>query len=655
MTRARAPRALALALALTLGAAQVAAQTAPAQPAGNGLGTDARALAAWRLLEEGKLIALREAAEAMLRQDRRSWAGHFLLAHALHVSEGQLPQALRHAREARKLFEARHGQSPTSDTPWLWHASMLDQVANLLAEMDRYEEQLSVLAAHDASYDPDRPALRAWPLMRLKRWDEARRAAEAGLKSDDAYQQTKARTSLCAIESELQRREAGYRACLDAAAVDRKGDYHYPESYTNAAYAALAMLRFDEAEQLLDEASRHFVAGTASNPWLDLMLRYVDQARPGEATGAMRQMFGWRNGQPPSLDEQTWAETQLGAARFLLYAGRGEQAARITGRTLDRPDRTGLTSADSSQLEAGAALLDRQAALLAAEREAERASATRRLESLRARARSWRYGLRAWTSGRRAAALIDEPLLVSTLRPYLAGGIPVDVDVDAVGPGVVAGALARARKLETVPGFAPYFDFFDAQVALAQGRRADALRFAESAIAGLPRAEALRRANAAALGAQAAHGLGRTADAARLFDLALQVHPGALRAPGLRLPVSFRAGSDPLSRETLALLRGSPRLAADASLGFAVVVEGSRACLSGFAGRTYSCASIDPRPGESERDAATRLALEFHETVFAPRLDLTQADVNSLDGSPTAGGSRGERKFKDILEDLGGT
>lgn len=619
----------------------------------SGLGKDPKALAAWKLLEDGKLIALREAAEAMLRQDRRSWAGHFLLAHALHVSEGQLPQALRHAREARRLFEERHGKNPASDTPWLWHASMLDQIANLLAEMDRYEEQLAVLAAHDASYDPDRPAMRAWPLMRLKRWDEARRSAEAGLASEDAFQQTKARTSLCAIESELQRREAGYRACLDAAAADRKADYHYPESYSNAAYAALAMLRFDEAEKLLDEARRHFVAGTASNPWLDLMLRYVEQARPGEATDAMRRMFAWRDGQPPAMDEQTWAETRLAAARFLIYAGRGPQAARITGQTLDRPDRTGLTSADTRQLEAGAALLDRQAALLAAEREAERASATYRMESLKARLRSWRYALRAWSSGRRAAALIDEPLLVSTLRPYLAGGIPVDVDVDAIGPGVVASALSRARRLDTAPGFAPYFDQVEAQVALAQGRRSAALAAAERAIEALPRAEALRRANAAALGARAALDSGRAADAARLFDLALQVHPGALRAPGLRLPVAWRASGDPLSRAALDLLRGSPRLAADGGLGFAVSVEGTRACLSGPGGRTYSCASIDPRPGESERDAASRLALEFHERAFAPRLDLSQSDLNSLDGSPTAGGTRGERRFEDVLEGLG--
>jgi hypothetical protein len=619
----------------------------------SGLGDDPRALAAWKLLEDGKLIALREAAEAMLRQDRRSWAGHFLLAHALHVSEGQLPQALRHAREARRLFEERHGKNPASDAPWLWHASMLDQIANLLAEMDRYEEQLAVLAAHDASYDPDRPAMRAWPLMRLKRWDEARRAAEAGLASEDAFQQTKARTSLCAIESELQRREAGYRACLDAAAADRKADYHYPESYSNAAYAALAMLRFDEAEKLLDEARRHFVAGTASNPWLDLMLRYVEQARPGEATDAMRRMFAWRDGQPPAMDEQTWAETRLAAARFLIYAGRGPQAARITAQTLDRPDRTGLTSADTRQLEAGAALLDRQAALLAAEREAERASATYRMESLKARLRSWRYALRAWSSGRRAAALIDEALLVSTLRPYLAGGIPVDVDVDAVGPGVVASGLSRARRLDTAPGFAPYFDQVESQAALAQGRRAAALAAAERAIGALPRAEALRRANAAALGARAALESGRTADAARLFDLALQVHPGALRAPGLRLPVAWRAGGDPLSRAALDLLRGSPRLASDRGLGFEVAVEGTRACLAGPGGRTYACASIDPRPGESERDVASRLALEFHERVFAPRLDLSQADLNSLDGSPTAGGSRGERRFEDILEGLG--
>ena len=53
-------------------------------------------------------------------------------------------------------------------------------------------------------------------------------------------------------------------------------------------------------------------------------------------------------------------------------------------------------------------------------------------------------------------------------------------------------------------------------------------------------------------------------------------------------------------------------------------------------------------------DMARCLAGEFHDVAFAPRLDLTQADLRSLDGSPTAAGGRSSERLRSVLSDLVG-
>ena len=67
-------------------------------------------------------------------------------------------------------------------------------------------------------------------------------------------------------------------------------------------------------------------------------------------------MLAWRRKQPAYMDEQNRAETEMASAIFLIVAGHPGDAARITARALDRPDRTGFTSSETEQMEAAAAL-----------------------------------------------------------------------------------------------------------------------------------------------------------------------------------------------------------------------------------------------------------------------------------------------------------
>ncbi len=629
-----------------------------------GFGDDRTVAAAWNALEHGRYVKAREIAEQILRDDPESIAGHAVLGFVHHRAEGNLPIALYHLKRSRKLYEQRWDPyAEQEDAPWRWHVVTIGELAQVSGEMGRHEDKVRYLLERDELYSPPMPADRGWPLMRLRRYDDARLAAEEALASGDQGQIAAARTALCAIEAEQQRREAGYQACALAAEYEREIGRDAPTPFTNAAEAALGVLHIDEAERLILEATESFNAYSVSNPWLDLMLLYLAEGRTPEALEALRRMLEWRRRQPAFMDEQNRAETEMASAIFLIVAGRPAEAARITQRAVDRPDRTGFTSSESEQMEAAVALVDQLAHRTRAELLAEEASWSSFLGAAKARLEARRARLRAWSSGRRAAALLtDERILLATLRPYLAGSIEIPEWIEPeltglLGPGVVAAAVAKARSRETLPEAGGYFLAYEAEVAYLQGRERDTLRLTEQALEALPPHEALLRARITALAAEAAADAGHNSRSLELFDAAFQLDRGVIRRLGLALPASFPPAAGEVAETARRLLQRSPRLRrAGGGGGYQVAVSGDAksgsACLLGPRGTRWACAQVKLRAGEDSEDLARRLAAEFHAQAFAPRLDLTQADIRSLDGSPTAGGGRASDRLQGVLSEL---
>ena len=628
----------------------------------DGFGGDPRVASAWLAFDQGRYVRAREIAEHIVKEDPESIGGHAVLGLVHHIAEGNLPIALYHLKLSRNLFEERWDPLiGDPEAPWMLHAFTIGELAQVSGEMGRHEDKIRYLLEHDDLYSPPWPADRGWPLMRLRRYDEARAAVEEALALGEPNQIAAARTALCAIEAEQQRRLAGYEACMAAAEYERENGRYAPTPFTNAAEAALGMLRHDEAEQLMLEATESPAGRSVSNPWLDLMHLYLTEGRTPEALDALRRMLKWRRRQPAFMDEQNRAETELASAIFLIVAGRPAEAARITRRALDRPDRTGFTSSESGQMEAAAALVDLLAHRTQAELLDEEASWSSFTDSAKARLASRRVRLRAWSSGRRAAALlVDRRTLLATLQPYLAGSVEIPEWIEPeltalLGPGVVAAAVAEARARETLPEAEGYFAAYDAEVAYLQSRERDALALTDRALETLPPHEALLRARLTALAAQAAADAGLNGRSLELFDAAYQLDPGVVRRLGLALPATFPAAAGEVGAAVRRMLRRSPRFR-DAGGGFKVVVQADatsgRVQLLDPRVTRLAEARVKLRAGEDADDLARRLAAEFHKAAFAPRLDLTQADIQSLDGSPTAGGGRASDRLQGVLSEL---
>ena len=605
----------------------------------------AEELEAFRLTQAGRHIKAREIAARVVRDNPRSFVGHFVLGQVQHYGEGNFPRALYHLDTALHLFEAQVGREPTPDQPWRWHSRILLELAQTHGDLEHHIEKIAYITRYNELYDPDLIAERAWPLMKLGRFSEARLVAEQGLTDGDPRQHEIALNALCAIEFEAGNDGASYVACEEAMRFgqEQPGGANSVD-LTNFAEAARSMFRLDEAERAGLEATRAPVAWYG-NPWIELAELYTREGRIPEALHALKQVSRYRAERPPHVSDSDRNEGRRAVSSFLLVVGRPQAALEITEKALVAPDRRAHNSRDPNQDLAIAALLHRRAERMVAEMALERATLRDPVDLVEALWEAASARLAAFASERKIAGLLaDDALLVGTFRigtaksaiipPWLVGEL-----VDVVGAGVVMEATRRARSRDRRPGSGAYYDAFQAEAALAGGDAERATELATRALIGLGEAEALLRARMRATLAESYRRRGDRARATAAYEAAMLVDPGVLRRMELSVPLLVRAGEGGIAADVAARITSSPRFD-DEGWGLELVVDADQVCLMGASGSVLGCAEA----ADSGADRARDLAMAFHATALAPRVDMSQADINSLDGSNLVG--------RDPLEDM---
>ncbi len=598
--------------------------------------------AAWAEAQAGRFIKARELADGVLRRDPSSYVGHFVLGFVYHYGEANAPRALFHTERAFQLYESRWGREPGSSSPWRWHAKIIQELAAAHGELEHYEDQLRFMALYNESYRPHLMAEMAWPLMKLRRFDDARRTAQMAQATGEPRQVEIALNALCAIEFEAGDDRASYEACR--AAMELHGgnpEFQSAVDFTNFAEAARSVFRLDEAErvgQLATQAQTSWYG----NPHVELAELYIREGRFIEALASLREVPRYRARRPPHVQDSDRNESRRALAEFFLVIGRAEDAMRITEQAVLAPDRRGHNSRDPRQDEAIAAVLDRRARVMRAEQIRVEALGAPFYERIWAWLSASKLRFDAWSSGRRAArALSDDARLVGTfmigtsrsavLPPWLAGEL-----VQVLGPGVAMQAVTRARAEDRRPGAVPYYDAFEAEAAHQSRDPERARALSLRALEALQPAETLLRARMHAIAADSARRLGDLPRALESYDQAFQTDPGVFSRMELEVPVrvSIRGGA---SAQTAGeLIASSPRFFSE-DVGLRIEVEDSaqqgRACLMGRAGSVLACAEESRRSAESGDEFARRLTASFHRAAFAPRIDLSQTDANGLDGA----------------------
>ena len=591
---------------------------------------------AFLMVEQNQMIRARELGEALVAEDPTSFIGHLVLAYAQHFAEANFPRALYHANLARQHFEARFGPEPQTPAPWIWHARIIQELANVHGDLGHHAERIALIERFNRSYQPRMVAEVAWSLMKLGRYDEARAAARAGLAEDGPGQVMVALNALCAIEFEAGRDGASYDACGQALAHSRQTGSVTVVDLTNFAEAARTMFQLAEAERALLEATEAS-SSLYGNPWLDLAELYTRAGRFAEAGQALSEIAAWRGKRPPHARDADRNESRRGIAEFMLVTGMHEQALGLTDKAMVTPDRRAHNSRNPAQDRSLTALLDRRARRMAAESRVEGATAKPWYERLLAQGEAWVLEAQAFLSGRAVTRILteDDALLVGLLRfgtassgvqpPWLTGDL-----VELFGPGVMHEAIVRADEGDGRAAADPYYAALHAEVALAEGDEEAVQRHAARALAGLGTGEALLRARVMALQAQAGLDVN--------YDAVLGTDPGVFRRLEAAIPVRLRVQGDAVAEEVADAVRRSPRfhVTSDAPLTVSVDVRaaGGRVCLLGGAERVFGCGEASvTNDADSVQTLAQRLVDAFHTDVFAPRVDMSQAEINSLDGS----------------------
>ncbi|MEO1231964.1 MAG: hypothetical protein AAFZ18_23995 [Myxococcota bacterium] len=597
-------------------------------------------------LRKDEFVSARSLARAAVEAEAESFRAHYLLGAVQHRGEGNLPKALRHLDRAENLFAKAHGRSFGEDDPLrLLAYRILYELMDVHGEMDHHEARIRYAEAITKDLDIDHRASTAWPLMKLGRFEDARKVVLEALEADDRWSKAVALTSRCAIESEMRRREAAYEACRAAAEPSLQRGRGGSVELTNAGAASEEFFRFDEAERLYREAARR-PPETSVNPWGRLVHLYLAEGRFAEALSAWREMRAYRARRPHAyLDQQDEAEARLVGAALMLVAGRPDLAEPVTRTIVERPDRQGTSSAASDQNEAGAALVARVARRARARRLEMEAAVSSWWQAAKLRAEAAQLRVEAWLVGRRALETLANPeRLVTTLRPEVPGSLELPSWLDAeviglVGPGVAEVALERARSEETLPeGQAGVvFDAYAAEIAWWRGDYSEAESLAAAVLDRAPRGLTLVTTRAAAFGADAARRRGQYDAARSLFRAVVERDPAVLTRLGLALPVTFEAAKDTIAVEAVERLQNSPAFI-EVPWGLILRVEPLGGSIRAADGSVLlEVPLVDADDDDEVRDPVKQLAQCIQQGVFGPLLDVTQVDVRSLEGGSGRG------------------
>lgn len=620
----------------------------PDQPCFGLLGiTESKALSICDALYLRENIRARELAQRWLNQEPESAAAQFAMAEVLAQVEGNLPRALFHLKQAETLTNYSSLGRALAAGNMEWHYLTLTQLSYIHQLMGDQESSLLYLDRIRDIYGQDTESFRGWPLIKLKRYDEARASAEKVLSnSDNPNDRSRAWNTLCAVELADLRPDESLVACERAISEDENFALSEAGSVDtvhllNASEVSLSLLRMEEAENYLRQAVRGINPDSVGNPWIYMLYLTMSQARLDEARTALDNMMRWRSAQSPLVNVMNRAEHYMASGMFLLLAGYGEDAARLSAAALNQPDRTGSYSADESQKDSIAALLDSAANRLALELKKEEIAASDWLDAIPLYAQSWALRFKAWRSARHAAALFaDLETLKNRLRPYA----PLDVHipewiepelVNIMGPGVIASALEQARAEGMFSLNEGYYFSYRTTIASLQQRTGEVLDLGQRALELLPEREILLRMRVSAYMADAAWRQDDFSTALALYSEVQRTDPGLPRRLGLALPVDFRFSDTAVGTELYRYLAASPRFRQHPN-GFLLEIsatDGLQACLQQRNNAEIACQQLDMPETDDARSPAQLLAEQFQRRLFTPGYVLDPAQRLALLGS----------------------
>lgn len=598
-----------------------------------------RALAICDALALRQNVRARELAQAWVNETPDSPAAQFALSEVLFRVEGNLPRALYHLNQAEALMDYPSLGRALQSGNLEWHYLTLSQLSYANQLIGNQEKALEYLDKVSAIYGQDIESFRGWPLIKMKRYDEARASAEKVLAtSNDRRDRSRAWNTLCAVELADLRPNESLLACenamtedQDLAAQENEDDLNTVH-LLNASEVSLNLLRFDEAENYLDRASRRIDPNSVGNPWVYKLYLYMAQGRFDAAREALDNMMVWRDAQTPLVVVMNRTDHFMVSSIFLMLAGYPDDAVRLTQAALNQPDRTGSYTADEAQKDSYAALINSLAHRIRYQQLREEIATRPLWSGIRLRIEALAVRLHAWRAGRHAASLFAErETLQNRLRPYA----PLDVHIPEwlepelmalLGPGVMQQLLDDNLAKGAYALNEGYYYAYRTEIEALRRRNAQTRQAALTALQLLPAQEVLLRARVGLRLAEAAWAEGDYTTANEYYSHALRLDPDGLRRLDVRLPVRITGDDHAFGRELAGYLRRSPRFRQhEAGLPLEILPEDAQAvCLRAPDGDALSCIQLNPVENDLADSDAQHLARQFQQGTFSLAYDISR-------------------------------
>ena len=590
-------------------------------------------------------VKARELAQQWIKKAPNLPAAQFAFSEVLFTVEGNMARALFHLNQAEGLMAYTSLDAAIESGNLQWHYLTLSQLSYVHQLMGDQIKSLEYLDLISELYGQDVESFRGWPLIKLKDFEAARESANKVLQdTDDPRARSRAWNTLCAVELASLSPIASTNAC-DLAISEDGSEEDENETDTvylsNAAEVSLSLLQIDKAESYLDRATRYLDPDSVADPWIYKLYLTMNQGRFDEAKTALDRMLVWREQQEPIVSAMNRAEHFLVSANFLLLAGYAEDSIKLSMTALNQPDRNGSYSADDSQKDSYAALVNMMANRTQYQIEKERISTLGWVEGTKAKIDSLDLLLDAWRAERRAASLLaDFDTLQNRLRPYapLEVNIPEWVEpeiVRVIGTGVMSNVLDQARDNGAFQLNEGYYHAYKTEVYFLDDDYQAALDAGAQALRELPDQEVLLRARLLTRLADSAWELGKFDEAQQFYELAYRQDPSSIRRLGTALPVQLISDGSALANQITDLLNKSPRFKqsnSDLRVQISAAPDVS-ICINTSSGVSLSCYTASPSEGQGSEWDAQEFAQRFHAKAFGLGYDISKAQRSMLLGA----------------------
>lgn len=622
----------------------------------------------------GKYITARKKAENLLAEDKNAVGANYIMGLVYWEGEGNLLRALTFLKKSIALFEDKYcGKSsgiPESSDDQMWHRRMLRDLAKLYNDLDDRQAEINAQTRLATLYGTSLGIDSVWALLKLGRFGEAEKIANQTIlgNSQEDYWVDAAYNALTAIADARHEHGLSYRRSLDSLAYTAERSCVV---LLNHARSLTLMLKFAEALEYLQKAVKAKNNDCVSNPYEEMSAVYLLDTQWQKAISAMLKSRKL----PPErrLFEQTEPKTRAYIADIFYAMGFAQKSWDLEVTVIEAPQRLGFDSLLKEQLHLSQRIvfyaisadylkrLDEHIDAWNAQSvffrlaplqsfpafglfKSENARTVEKLAEKRniVRKKLWSVHQEIFKDALNPQNLLSLIVPTYVLPPQYNTAI-----VDAIGRKTALYLVDFQEKNLTpdeLGAMKPIFDHFRAYIAFRGGDDVSALKYIEEYQKNVPAGLGLLDAQAKLMKAKIDLNRKNTQKAYEEMAEVFAAVPSLFRQFSVALPFRFADGIDSGNGDialAMRIIRGGKRFAETPDAPFVVDISKNdgicRICLSSNLGTRYACSSVNLKDYDVPPNQPVPIPLiadNFYHAAFSPKVDLSQADLHSLDGSP---------------------